>query len=636
MAVKQVLARAARALFKTVDTAVGEPRASVHTVQLLLSSDTSKSVRPLTGRVGATLLQVARENNVNIDGTCDGNLNCSTCHCVLGDRDVFNEASAPCSTEKDLLDSAWGVERTSRLACRVKVTLAMDNMMLRFPGPSVDLLRLPILENDTGEKMNDRGIRGEPQYRKESIEPTALTKSETSFRQKKFQNITKSDIKFILKRKAPHLLGDWRRYRAVAEILPFRSNSYIIDEAIRWDNVPNDPIFQLTFPQLGMLPQDVVDHVTSLIADKTPRGEIREYANSIRKKLNPHPAKQMELNVPMDTESDLMTNGARFIDGMQHKYRETVLFFPSESQYCHAFCTYCFRWAQFVGNEDLQFASNDAEKLVKYLHSQPDVTDLLLTGGDPMVLNSKQLGRYLDAAATVPHLNTIRIGSKSLSYWPYKYVTDDDADDMLRLLERTVNSGKHVSLMAHISHPQELENDVVREAIRRLRSTGIQIRTQAPLIKHVNDDAEVWASMWQEQVKLGLVPYYMFVERDTGPRDYFGVSLVRALDIYNKAIAATSGLARTARGPSMSATPGKVHIIGDAHIAGERVLVLKFLQGRNPDWVAKPFLAKYSETARWLDDLEPAFGEKGFFWEEELAAMEGCGASSGQLFPRDA
>lgn len=76
-----------------------------------------------------------------------------------------------------------------------------------------------------------------------------------------------------------------------------------------------------------------------------------------------------------------------------------------------------------------------------------------------------------------------------------------------------------------------------------------------------------------------------------------------------------SGIARTARGPSMSATPGKVEIQGVSEINGEKVFVLRFIQGRNPDWVQRPFFAQYDETATWLNQLKPAFGEAKFFFE---------------------
>ena len=113
----------------------------------------------------------------------------------------------------------------------------------------------------------------------------------------------------------------------------------------------------------------------------------------------------------------------------------------------------------------------------------------------------------------------------------------------------------------------------------------------------------------------------MFVERDTGAQDYFAVPLEKAWKIFDKAYQNVSGICRTVRGPSMSCTPGKVHIIGITEVMGEKVLVLKMIQGRNHDWVNKPFFAKYDPKAIWLDDLVPAFGEEKFFFEDELQDM---------------
>jgi hypothetical protein len=118
-----------------------------------------------------------------------------------------------------------------------------------------------------------------------------------------------------------------------------------------------------------------------------------------------------------------------------------------------------------------------------------------------------------------------------------------------------------------------------------------------------------------------MVPYYMFVERDTGARRYFELPLVRTWEIYRSAMQQVSGLGRTARGPSMSAGPGKVEVQGVAEIRGERLLVLRFIQGRNPAWVERPFFAKYDPHATWLDQLEPAFGARRFFFENEYDAM---------------
>jgi len=404
--------------------------------------------------------------------------------------------------------------------------------------------------------------------------------------------------------------------KVVANVLPFRANQYVIDELINWDNVPEDPIFQLVFPQQEMLAPDDFARMADLVRNNAEPAQIQTLARQIQSGLNPHPAGQQEMNVPH--------LAGRPLEGMQHKYRETVLFFPSQGQVCHSYCTFCFRWAQFVGDKELRFASNEADTLHAYLASDANITDLLITGGDSMVMKTRHLVGYLEPLLEprLAHVQTVRLGTKSLTFWPQRFVTDADADELLRLFERLVAAGKHVALMAHVNHWQELETPIAREAIRRIRDTGAVIRTQAPLLEHINNDPVVWAQMWRTQVRLGMIPYYMFVERDTGAKRYFDVPLARAYDVYRQAIQQVSGLARTARGPSMSAGPGKVEVQGITELQGEKVFMLRFIQGRNPDWVQRPFFAKYDPQATWLDELEPAFGEEAFFFGREYAAME--------------
>lgn len=399
--------------------------------------------------------------------------------------------------------------------------------------------------------------------------------------------------------------------QVVSTVLPFRVNQYVIDELIDWDQVPDDPIFQLTFPQRGMLESHHFDLIADLLRGGAEPALMQEAVAQVRAELNPHPAGQMELNMPTDEAGNRL-------EGIQHKYRETVLFFPSQGQTCHAYCTFCFRWAQFVGDKTLRIASSESAALLRYLRSHPEVTDLLVTGGDPMVMKTKHLATYLEPllAPEFDHLQTVRIGTKALSFWPHRFLGAEDADDLLRLLERLQQGGKHVALMAHFNHWRELETPAVREAIRRLRDTGVQIRCQGPLVAHINDDPQVWRRLWNTQVSLGLMPYYLFVERDTGARNYFEVPLVRAWEIYRQAVQGVSGLGRTARGPSMSASPGKVEIQGVTEVAGEKVFVLRFIQARNPEWVQQPFFARFDPEATWFDQLRPAFGAEQFFFEQ--------------------
>ena len=403
--------------------------------------------------------------------------------------------------------------------------------------------------------------------------------------------------------------------KVVSRVLPFRVNNYVIEELIDWNNIPDDPIFQLTFMQKDMLSENQFSRLAEVLSNGNDTPETKNVIDEIRLELNPHPAGQMTLNVPKFNDSPLR--------GVQHKYRETVLIFPSSGQTCHAYCTFCFRWAQFVGTSDLKFATDDSKQYLEYLSSTKFVSDILITGGDPMIMSAKNLTSYIEPLLepAYEHIRNIRIGTKSVAYWPYRYVTDKDADDVLRLFEKIVKSGKHLAIMGHYNHWRELSTDVAQEAVKRIRSTGAQIRTQSPLIKHVNDDSGVWSRMWKEQVKLGCIPYYFFIERNTGAKDYFSVPLFRAYEIYKEAYKNISGLGRTVRGPSMSALPGKVAIEGITELKGEKVFVLTLLQARNPDWVKKPFFAKYSEKANWLSDLRPAFGKDKFFYQDGLNRM---------------
>jgi len=400
----------------------------------------------------------------------------------------------------------------------------------------------------------------------------------------------------------------------VGNVLPFKTNNYVVEQLIDWNNIPNDPMYVLTFPQKGMLIPEHYDKMASTLRSGADKKEIARVANDIRLQLNPHPAGQMELNVPQ------LKDGTKLY-GMQHKYDETCLFFPSQSQTCHAYCTFCFRWPQFVGMDEMKFAMREGEQLVQYLKEHPEISDVLFTGGDPMIMKASMFSVYTDALldAKLPNLKTIRIGTKAVSYWPYKFLTDSDADETLKNFEKIVKSGTHLAIMAHFNHLAELSTDPIKEAIKRIRNTGAQIRTQSPILAHINDDANMWAEMWQKQVSLGCIPYYMFVVRDTGAQNYFGVPLVKAEKIFRTAFRKVSGLARTVRGPSMSATPGKVHVLGVSEINGQKVIVLQLLQGRESEWVGVPFFAKYDENAIWLDDLKPAFGEK-FFFEDDLKA----------------
>src|SRR5690606_4165447 len=247
--------------------------------------------------------------------------------------------------------------------------------------------------------------------------------------------------------------------------------------------IPGDAIFQLVFPQRGMLSDTHYERIAGLLRDGAEKTVLEAAIAEVRNELNPHPADQMQMNMPLDAE------GHR-LDGLQHKYRETVLFFPSQGQTCHSYCSFCFRWAQFVGDKDLRIASSEASQLHDYLRAHTEVTDVLITGGDPMVMKAAHLKGYLEPLLEpeFDHIQTVRIGTKALTFWPHRFLNAPDADDLIQLLERLVEAGKQVGIMAHYNHWKELEPEAAQAAIRRVRSTGAVIRAQGPLIANINDD----------------------------------------------------------------------------------------------------------------------------------------------------
>mmetsp|Transcript_15857 Transcript_15857/g.34765 ORF Transcript_15857/g.34765 Transcript_15857/m.34765 type:complete len:361 (+) Transcript_15857:100-1182(+) len=290
-------------------------------------------------------------------------------------------------------------------------------------------------------------------------------------------------------------------------------------------------------------------------------------------------------------------------------------------QTCHAYCTYCFRWAQFIGDDELRFAQKEAQSLFDYLEKHQEVSDILMTGGDPMIMRTSSLAQYLEPLTDpdfLPHVQNLRIGTRSLSFWPQRFTTDKDADELIDLLRRVrEDGGRHIAIMAHLGHDRELSTKKFEDAVYRIQKEAFAtIRSQSPIMRGINDDSEVWAKKWRKEVKMGIIPYYMFMARDTGAQHYFDVPMAKAHALYSDALRNCSGLIRTARGPSMSCTPGKVEVTGVEEIFGHKAFVMRFLQCRDEGWIGRPFFAKYNPKAVWFDDLEPLPGME-LPWDEK-------------------
>lgn len=428
--------------------------------------------------------------------------------------------------------------------------------------------------------------------------------------------------------KHPEIIPHLDDIRLSGLIFPFKASPYFVDELIDWsvgsEKVKDDPFYRLVFPTLDMLSSQHRQKLVDAKATQDP-ALLMQVVAEIRSDLNPHPAGQKTLNAPKagtssDNDEKKEESISKSLTGVQHKYSETVLVFPAAAQTCHAYCTYCFRWAQFIGDDELRFAQKEANSLFDYLADHPEVSDILMTGGDPMIMQTRSLKQYLEPLCDptfLPHLQNVRIGTRSLTFWPQRFTTDKDADELIELMRRVrEEGGRHLAIMAHLGHPRELSTQKVRHAITRIQTEAFAtIRSQSPIMRGINDDASLWAEKWKVETQLGIIPYYMFLARDTGAQKFFEVPLTKAQRIYSDALRNCSGLIRTVRGPSMSCTPGKVEVTGVEEILGHKAFVLRFLQCRDEAWIGRPFFAKYDPKAVWFDDLEPLPGME-LPWDE--------------------
>ena len=402
----------------------------------------------------------------------------------------------------------------------------------------------------------------------------------------------------------------------VSLIVPFCVGEYVLRELIDWDRIPDDPIFRMTFPHADMLDSEDYAALAELRRRKTDPGAdviAREVAR-IREGLGLRPAGSTAGSVP--------TLDGRPIHSLRHAYRETVRVAPAPAagRWCHLYRTGSWRRGPFAGLPEARFQSCDVDDMVAYLKARSEVTEVTFAGGDPMMMRAEVLRRYVEPLLhnDLEHVRTIRIDTESPARWPQRFLTDRDTAEVLSIFAEVVRRRRHLVVMGDFSHPRELEPVVAQRAVRRIRSTGAEIRMRAPLLRGVNDDPAAWEALWKTGARTGMIPNDMYIERDAGPNGFFDVKLARAHEIFRQAYSRIPAAARTARGPSMSARPGEIRLLGESTLGGHRCFVLDFLRAKDPEWVRRPFFARFDPDATWFDDLQPAFAGQDFFFDDGL------------------
>lgn len=281
--------------------------------------------------------------------------------------------------------------------------------------------------------------------------------------------------------------------------------------------------------------------------------------------------------------------------GVQHKYKDTVLLLCNEV--CGAYCRYCFRKRLFMN--DNEEVSKDISAGLAYIRQHPEVSNVLLTGGDPLIMGTRRLTEIITALREIEHVKIIRIGSKMPAFNPFRVLDDPELQNLFRSFS---SAGRRIYLMCHFDHPRELTPEA-KAGIAKLLECGVICVSQCPMIRGINDNPDVLAGMFRELSYIGAPQYYVFQGRPTAGNEPFEVPIVRGWQIFSEALVRESGLAGRARF-AMSHASGKVEIqaVDDEHI------YLRYHRSKYPENNGKFFICKRNDNAYWLDHLELAPG----------------------------
>jgi lysine 2,3-aminomutase len=395
---------------------------------------------------------------------------------------------------------------------------------------------------------------------------------------------------------------------------------------INWNKFETDSVFQLVFPQPGMIAKEA----TQAYLKAETEAEKKKIVEDHMEKTNPHDGNQ-KLNKPwFENENGQL----EFVEGSQHKYPQCQLIFDKSTQNCFAFCTYCFRHAQVRGDEDM-FLQKEIRQVHEYLKQHKEVSDILITGGDAGYMPYERLKAYITPIIEDPelvHIKTIRLGTRVLTFHPEK-ILSSDYDKMLSLFDLLYDNGIQLAWMTHFSTPREVLNPSTLAAIRRLQAHHVFIRSQSPIMNHIslftNENGKVdvdrsaqnWIDLGNILAMLSIGFHSMYCARPTGEHHYFTAPLADLNKVFSKIYRSLASINRPSRHLSMTSSAGKVSIMGTTEANGEKLLALQFTEGRNMEWLDQVMLAKYDEKQNTVEKLEPFEGSK-YFYEDELKEIE--------------
>jgi KamA family protein len=336
----------------------------------------------------------------------------------------------------------------------------------------------------------------------------------------------------------------------VAERFAFRTNEYY-QSLIDW-NDPDDPIRRIVMPDIQEL-----DEFGEMDASD-------EHSYTVRK-------------------------------GLEHKYGDTALLLVNNV--CGAYCRFCFRKRLFTdGNDEV---TNDITDAVAYISQHPEINNVLLSGGDPLIMSTGKLTKIIKQLRDIKHVRIIRIGTKMTAFDPYRILNDPS---LLEMLSEYSLPDRKIFVMAHFNHPRELTEPALK-GLQLLQKAGAITVNQSPLIKGVNDNSEIIAELFGRLSFNGVVPYYLFLCRPTSGNEPYIVPVEKGLEIFEGARRRLAGLAKQAR-LCMSHRTGKVEVVGKM----DNKVIFRYHRAPNPLDCGRVMIFDSDPNAGWLDDYMTSQG----------------------------
>lgn len=337
---------------------------------------------------------------------------------------------------------------------------------------------------------------------------------------------------------------DAAKLRKVERIFPFRACDYYLS-LIDWED-KDDPIRRIILPETD---------------------ELENWGD-----LDP------------STETDNIV-----LPGIQHKYGPTALMLVSDV--CGGICRFCFRKRIFMDTESETI--DDLTESLAYIRSHTEISNVLLTGGDPLTLATSELESIIQKIREIDHVKIIRIGTKMPAYNPYRIINDPS---LVEMIEKYSTREKRIYIMTQFNHPKEL-TAVALDAIDLLTKAGAKPTNQTPILRGVNDDPEVLSELLENLAAAGIAPYYIFQCRPTTGNYHFSVPIEETCRIFEQAKTTCSGLAKRAKFV-MSHKFGKIEILA----TDEDHTYMKYHQATDPDNMGKFMVFAKNPDAKWLED----------------------------------